>query len=202
MSQLKIYDLASGTWKYVSSPSQMVTVSDSTPDSPNNGDLWWDTDDTSLLVDTVAPSTLAADTAFTSKYAPISLGHIATTSKTTQQSGITTVTDITSFSVTFTAVAGRRYRITVNALAFSSVTGDVAQLQLTSNDGATVLQLAQVALGTSNMGVSCVILAYITPSAGSVTYKVRLLRNAGTGTLTFDCGAVYPARIVVEDVGT
>jgi hypothetical protein len=70
MSQLKIYDLAAGIWRYVSSPSQMVSVSDSAPPTPNNGDLWWDTDDASLLVDTVAPSTLANDSAFTTKYAP------------------------------------------------------------------------------------------------------------------------------------
>jgi hypothetical protein len=71
MSQLKIYDLATASWKYVSSPSQMVAVSDSSPVSPLNGALWWDTDDASLLVDTVAPSVLAADPAFTSRYMPI-----------------------------------------------------------------------------------------------------------------------------------
>jgi hypothetical protein len=73
MSQLKIYDLATHTWKYVSSPSQMVAVSDAPPATPYNGMLWWDTDDASLLVDTVAPVTLANDPAFTTKYAPITV---------------------------------------------------------------------------------------------------------------------------------
>lgn len=93
MSQLKIYDLASGTWKYVSSPSQMVAVSDSAPPSPNNGDLWWDTDDASLLVDTVAPVTLANDPAFTSKYVPLAGGVILTDAAQTFTN--ITVADIT-----------------------------------------------------------------------------------------------------------
>jgi hypothetical protein len=68
VSQLKIYDLAAGVWRYVSSPSQMVNVSATAPSPPYNGELWWDTSDNSLLVDTVAPSVLAADPAFTGRY--------------------------------------------------------------------------------------------------------------------------------------
>lgn len=93
MSQLKIYDLAAGVWRYVSSPSLIVAVSDSPPPSPVNGALWWDTDDTSLLVDTVAPITLAADPAFTSKYVPISGGVILTDAAQTITTAVgTTIT--------------------------------------------------------------------------------------------------------------
>ena len=71
MSQLKIYDLATASWKYVSSPSQMVAVSDSPPVAPINGGLWWDTDDASLLVDTIDPNVLAINAAFTSRYVAV-----------------------------------------------------------------------------------------------------------------------------------
>lgn len=45
-----------------------VYVGPSAPPAPFDGELWWDTDDASLAVDTIAASVLAADIAFTSKY--------------------------------------------------------------------------------------------------------------------------------------
>lgn len=57
-----------GAWVIVGGS---VFVGTNPPSTPTDGKLWWDTDDTSLLVDTIAPSVLAVDAAFTSRYASI-----------------------------------------------------------------------------------------------------------------------------------
>lgn len=135
-----------------------------------------------------------------SDWAALSSSTVGYTAKTTQQTGITTVVDITGLSVTFTAIAGRRYRVSLRALAFSSSAGDVAQVQL-RDGGGTVLQLAQIPLPVANFGfiAHC---DYVTNSwSGSVTVKAAALRNSGSGTITFEAGATYPAYILVEDIG-
>lgn len=127
-------------------------------------------------------------------------GRLTSATKTAAQSGITTVTDVTGLSVTFTAVAGRRYKISARGLIFSSVGGDILQLQLTDGSN-NIKQLAQVS-SIANFGMSVEMNYELSGVSGSQTNKVRLVRGVGTGTLTFDCGATYPGSILVEDIGT
>lgn len=128
-------------------------------------------------------------------------GRIGSASITAQQTGITTVVDISGLSVTFTAVAGRRYRVTLQALVFSSVANDIVQIQIRDGSG-TVLNLSQVLAPSATFGVSAAC-EYVTNGwSGSTTVKAAALRNSGTGSVTFDAGATYPAFILVEDIGT
>lgn len=126
-------------------------------------------------------------------------GVVATATKTSGQGSITSVTDVTSLSVTFTAVTGRRYRLSFQGQVYSSVSGDTVQVQIT--DSTNAVQNFGIALASSGYSMSIRIDAYVTPSAGSVTYKVRALRNTGSGTVGIDCGSTYPAFLVAEDVG-
>jgi len=128
-------------------------------------------------------------------------GVVATATKTSGQGGITSVTDVTSLSVTFTAVTGRRYRLSFQGQVYSSVSGDTVQVQIT--DSTNAVQNFGIAFVSSGYSYSLSIRvdAYVTPSAGSVTYKVRALRNTGSGTVGIDCGSTYPAFLVAEDVG-
>lgn len=126
-------------------------------------------------------------------------GVVATATKTSQQGSITSVTDVTSLSVTFTAVTGRRYRLSFQGQVFSSSSGDTVQVQIT--DSTNAVQNFGIALANSGYSKSISVDAYVTPSAGSVTYKVRALRHTGSGTVGIDCGSTYPAFLVAEDVG-
>lgn len=116
------------------------------------------------------------------------------------QTGITTITDITSLTVTFTAVAGRRYRITGSAFLLTTVSGDVASLVIADGAG-TQLNSSQVDLRSSSTDIRGHVFAVVVPGAGSKTYKLRASRVSGTGSISVDAGATYPAFILVEDIG-
>lgn len=143
-----------------------------------------------------------ADTAVTAAKLATAIprGVMGYTAKTTEQTGITTVVDITGLSVTFTAVAGRRYRVTLQALVFSSVANDIVQIQIRDGSG-TVLNLSQVLAPSTTFGVSAACQFVTNGWSGSTTVKAAALRNSGTGSVTFDAGATYPAYILVEDIG-
>ena len=120
---------------------------------------------------------------------------------TANQAGITTIVDLTGLSVTFTAAAGRRYRVSAQALVLSSATADLIVGYI--RDGANTqvgrwCQLYQV--GTAGTGLLAAGSVYLTPSAGSYTVKLSLERNAGTGTVTMQAGGGFPAFIAVDAV--
>lgn len=120
----------------------------------------------------------------------------ASASATSAQTGISTVTDLTSLSVTFSALSGRRYII----LGIVPVTQTSAsdRFEVVIADGSnTVLQVApQVAsYGTVVPWVD------VAPSSGSVTYKLRLQRGSGAGTGGSSPLGGWSARLIVVDVG-
>jgi len=124
---------------------------------------------------------------------------MAYASVTTAES-FTTLADATGLSLTFTAIAGRLYKISLHGLLRSSVTTDVAQLLIA--DGANnTISVGQVLCVDASFAVTCSCFALVSPSAGSVTYKARFVRSSGSGTCTLDAAATYPAYIIAEDVG-
>ena len=118
------------------------------------------------------------------------------------QTGITTETDLTGLTVAVTVGAGRRIRVTASVLVYGSVVSD--EFIVNIKEGATVLQRAGydslTGAGTSRP-TSVERSVVLTPSAGSHTYKLSLLRNQGTGSLTSSAGTTFPAFILVEDIG-
>jgi hypothetical protein len=119
---------------------------------------------------------------------------------TANQTLITTLTDLTSLTVTFTALANRRYRITGKALFLSSVASDVVNFWIA--DGSSVNQnVTGWSSPSTSFGVGALVQAIESPSAGSVTYKLRAERASGTGNVTMAAAATYPAFILVEDIG-
>lgn len=128
-------------------------------------------------------------------------GTVAFASATANQTGITTVVDATSLSTTWTAVAGRRYRISAQCKANSSVIGDIIKVSITDSGGTEITHSEIVNQSTvAGQSMSCA--AVIVPGAGSKTYKARIQRSGGTGTVLLNAGATYPAYILVEDIGT
>ena len=116
------------------------------------------------------------------------------------QTGITSVVDLTSLSVTVTVpYAGHRVRITGSGLAQSSVADDIFQLSI--QEGATILNLGKVLMRPANTDVTVTCSVVIVPTAASHTYKLTGQRAAGSGTHQFSAGAIAPAFILVEDLG-
>lgn len=113
------------------------------------------------------------------------------------QTGITTVTDLTSLSVTVTVpYAQHRVRISGQVGNCIRTAGTVTFVEMTICEGATVLQTIDVAVPNTAGGVGGSVI--IVPTAAAHTYKLRL---ACDGTVTAKGSATQPAWILVEDLG-
>lgn len=108
--------------------------------------------------------------------------------------------NVTGLSTTVTVPAGgQRIKITVFADSMNA-NGTVPKgLNLTINEGATVLSRVNYDIYNtqSGYGVPCVCIASFVATAGSHTYNARLTQTAA-GTMTITAGATYPAFILVE----
>ena len=123
----------------------------------------------------------------------ITLGYVETSG--TNQTGITTEVDLTGATVTVTIPAGgRRVRITGFCSMFSSVNGDVGALYISDGTSDVKSERTQCSSATS---VGAHVTYIFTPSAGSKTYKIRIGRVTGSGTLLSE-NAVVPGYIHVE----
>jgi len=129
----------------------------------------------------------------------LSRGIIAVATKNTSQGSITSLVDLTDMSVTITAEANRRYLVMGYSTAVSSVASDTINLDI--NSGATLKQRAGLVSQTNAVSVSLHPVFYDVPGAGSVTYKLRMMRGAGTGTVTANPDALQ-MFIAVFDMGS
>lgn len=126
-------------------------------------------------------------------------GHATLTSP--QTTIVTTTVNIVGLSVTFTAVAGRKYKVTAEGFMFSSVANDWGAMRITDGSN-NQLTCDQKPLPSTTLAVKLHCETIISPPAGSYTVKVRADRNVGTGSATFDASATAPAFILVEDIGS
>lgn len=124
-------------------------------------------------------------------------GTIGYAQATSNQGSITTGVDLTSLSVPVTLVAGRRIRITGSTYPSSTVTSD--RVTMTINEGGTQLQEGSIVPTSSAIHIERSVV--LTPSAGSHTYKLTMARSVGSGTVTSNASATFPAFILVEDIG-
>lgn len=126
-------------------------------------------------------------------------GWLAYAEKTTAQGSIgNTLTDVTGLSITFTAVANRRIRLSARGAVIASGTTGFCNMGL--HEGATGLQYSEVNMpNVAGNGVGLYIDVVIVPTAGAHTYKVVAM--ASTGTMTYHAAANRPAYILAEDLG-
>jgi len=127
-------------------------------------------------------------------------GRVAQVSLTSLAQSITSaaMTDVTGASITFTAVAGRRYRLTAKLGASGSSSNLEGSLRIATSGNteieATALfaaTIGRVAWGTMHTDV--------TPPAGSVTYKLRA--QAVSTTLDMFASPLSPITLCADDVG-
>ena len=128
------------------------------------------------------------------------LGTIGYAQIIANKTGITTVDDVAGLSVTWTALAGRRYRVSAQCKANSSVLGDAIKVAITDSSN-TEISHSEIINQSTIAGQSMNCSAVIVPGAGSKTYKIRVQRSGGSGTVLLNAGATFPAYILVEDIG-
>lgn len=126
-------------------------------------------------------------------------GYIGSAAGGNLQTGITAVTDVTGASVTFTAVANRLYKVTVQTMVGSTVATDSINVQVT-NSANTIQTGGYFQTGRGEQQTVQFSTNPLSPSAGSATYKVRVARLAGTGTISV-FGTTTATLIIVEDIG-
>lgn len=118
----------------------------------------------------------------------------------TQTSAGVGVEDLTGLSITFTAVAGRRYKISAIA-AFTASVNDGAMALILTDGSNTQLQASTAPVVSATLSQPLDLFHTEVPGAGSITRKLRMQKPSGTGTLQLQAAASRPALLLIEDVG-
>ncbi|MFZ9987494.1 MAG: hypothetical protein ACO3HV_07070 [Candidatus Nanopelagicales bacterium] len=119
------------------------------------------------------------------------------TYSTANQTGITTITDLTSCSVTFTATSGRYYMIVAQTLMASSAATQYGRLVL--RNGAGTELFATYAYLTNGEYATNTLIHVSSSLSGSTTLKLSANLPGGSGTLTIG-HSVQPTSITVLDM--
>lgn len=127
-------------------------------------------------------------------------GRVATATMTTATSAVTTVVDITGATVTWTAVANRRYKISLLVRTESSVANDKSTVSITDASN-VILTATDRAHAVVNTGEPHHVFWEETIAAGSTTRKGRVVRLSGTGNVKINAGAALPNYMTVDDMG-
>jgi len=112
------------------------------------------------------------------------------------QTGITTVTDVLGLTTTVTVPVNRQVKITVFIGLQSSVTTDIARINLLR--GSAGLATYQVTPRDMTALATLPMVIYDTPTSGSQTYKIQAQRATGTGNINTAASAGNAAFLIVE----
>jgi hypothetical protein len=146
------------------------------------------------------PGVIAWMNAVDAQRAVAPLGRLNSTSVVADQTPITTVVDLTGMTVPVTAGTGRRLKITATGPASSSVIGDRVAFKI--QEGATILATGyfHVTPNATSTATHMHLEAEVAGVSGAHTYKATLMRQSGTGNVTFNA-VTYPGTFLVEDIG-
>jgi hypothetical protein len=126
------------------------------------------------------------------------LGYVGYDSAYTAQTGVTGVTDITDLSIAFTAVSGRAYRVSLNAVTAQVTTQGTQEVYLT-NSSNTVLAASKFTVPNGSWATTHHCQTVLTGISGSYTVKGRWATSAGT--LDSAATSTIPHTLIVEDLG-
>lgn len=171
-----------------------VCTSGTHPASPVVGDSLFETDTGKFL------QYQSATTGWTPPWNS-DFGNMGLGTATSTQSGITTIADLTSLTVTFTAIGNRRYKVTGTVFLSNTTALDGCLLTL-ANGAGTALQTWAVDSATANQVVPVTpVFVVLGLAAGSQTLKFRLTNRTG-GTAGSSAAASLIASISVDDDGS
>ena len=134
-------------------------------------------------------------------------GLIAYGSTTTNQTGISTETDLTSLTAALPSTwpANRYIRVRVSLPALSGTSAGTsaagAYILYIKTSGGTQVASSTWIPGQNGDTAPCFAEAIITPSSGATTYKATLLRFGGSGTGSTGAATTSPATFILEDLG-
>lgn len=119
---------------------------------------------------------------------------------TANQTGIASGadTDLTGLTVTFTAIAGRVYRVTCAVTFQSTAAGGI---MLGVKEGAGYHQTASAYAGAVNAGITAVALRIHRGTLAAGAHTIRAMCFVGAGTGQANAGAATPNFLMVEDIG-
>ena len=127
------------------------------------------------------------------------MGYVAA-SVDTGPSAMAAATDLTGLTLTWTAISTRVYELEAFVNVSTSVAGDNVVIQITDNAG-TVIRSSVADMNAASRTQTVIAKTRLTALSGSVTYKVRGLRNAGTGNITTSGTGTFASYFTVKDVG-
>lgn len=117
---------------------------------------------------------------------------------TANQSGITSITDITGLSITFTAESDRYYRTTLYIAYYQQETSQNYPV-IWITDGSNATKQAYTHLFPASAGGPAHVVLLETGLSGSITRKARASTPGGGLTLT--ASASQPMQFFIEDMG-
>lgn len=149
----------------------------------------------------------AGDPAYWSDIADLARKGYVTHDERTSSVGTFTTTETLIQDVTWSGVAGQRYKITAEQSVQSSAAGDVAQARLRWAAGTSVttsdteVTSKYPTCNLANKGALFGVIGYVTPSTtGDTTVGVTLVRGIGTGNVQSYGAAQQVNTIHVEAV--
>lgn len=151
-----------------------------------------------------ADASIAATlTALPTRYAPVSLGKVfyaqTATNVTTAGTGQVILAGLSTTGL-WTAVAGRRYRLTCQMELTQSVATDVYVMNLINQT--VPVNLNRVTGSNASTAALTLAFTYVTNASisGAQDWRVGVVRAVGTGTIDIS-GTTTPAFMLIEDVG-
>jgi hypothetical protein len=118
---------------------------------------------------------------------------------TTQVVTSATPVDLTSLSVTFTAVANRYYKISLMIPQVAGNAADRGYVSIYDDTASAAIQETFTDLDTYGNTLAPFVVKTFT--AGSRTIKAQAARDVGANPMNFYAAATAPATILVEDLG-
>tara|TARA_R110000868_G_scaffold104258_1_gene286790 strand:- start:206 stop:661 length:456 start_codon:yes stop_codon:yes gene_type:complete len=126
-------------------------------------------------------------------------GYVANSVVTSAQTGITTETDLTGFTATFTAQANRVYMVIAMINAYGTA-AQWANVYLAVNG--TNVRAYRSAFGSTNVFNTEMYQHQFTVTAGSCTVKLRMAReNSGAAVVNSYCDGNFQGNLSVIDLG-
>ena len=178
-----LYARINGNWTSVSSPPTNEVAVQAEPPSGSE-ELWYDTD---------APGVTPDDLRWMSAW-----GQVAGTWTTTPVTATTSYTNLCS--VTFTAVAGRRYAITAQSPLRPSTAGSLSYLELYDATAGTTLRESFESIPVAQYYQTIDVTWFWSPAAGSRTISLRAKTSSGTVESVVAGGGIA-ASLLIEDIG-
>lgn len=129
-------------------------------------------------------------------------GRVAQGTKVAAQNGFSAIVDVSSLTVTATAIANRRWRVTLYVPSITQLTGAgtvTLELQTLASGAGTRIQAGINSLVTNGICDIGMVAADITTVAGSTSFHARIATTTNTANIT--CAATSPGIITIDDVG-